>query len=87
MTHEDVIDESGNSLEVSDFSSTKIDYAVVKAGDLNPTQHTKSFENRMIVDGIVYGLVNVRTDGNRILCAVLNEKKSKWEYQSFESRF
>jgi len=87
LTHEDVIDESGNSLEVSDFSNTKIDYAVVKAGDLNPTQHTKSFENRMIVDGIVYGLVNVRTDGNRILCAVLNEKKSKWEYQSFESRF
>ena len=39
------------------------------------------------VDGVVYGLVNVRTDGRRILCATLNEKKSKWDYETFESRF
>lgn len=40
-----------------------------------------------VVDGIVYGLVNVRTDGNKILCATLNEGKSKWEVKRFTSRF
>ena len=40
-----------------------------------------------IIDGLVYGLVNVRTDGNKILCATLNEGKSKWEIKKFNSRF
>ena len=87
ITHENIVDEQGQVLEVSDLSKTKIDYKVVKAGDLNPTKRSKTLANRLIVDGIVYGLVNVRTNGDRILCAVLNEKKNKWEYQSFESRF
>jgi hypothetical protein len=42
---------------------------------------------RKIVDGIIYSLVNVRTDGNRVLCATLNEKESKWDWEVFESRF
>lgn len=39
------------------------------------------------VQGVVYGLVNVRTDGETILCATLNEQKKKWEIETFESRF
>jgi hypothetical protein len=43
--------------------------------------------SRLVVDGVVYGLVNVRTNGKEIVCAVLNEKKSKWGIGIFESRF
>ncbi len=87
LTHKNILDNAGQALEITDLSQTKIDYKVVKAGDLNPTKRSRTLANRLIVDGIVYGLVNVRPDGNKILCAVLNEKKNKWEYQTFYSRF
>ena len=41
----------------------------------------------MFVSGIVYGLVNVRTDGEKILCATLSETKREWEIETFNSRF
>lgn len=87
ITHHDHVDDAGDSLEVSNLKNTKVDYSVTKAGDLNPSKRSGILANRQIVDGIVYGLVNVRTDGDKILCAVLNEKKNKWEYQTFDSRF
>ncbi len=37
--------------------------------------------------GPVYGLVNVRTDGERILCATLDERDQTWRIQTFKSRF
>ncbi len=37
--------------------------------------------------GLVYGLINVRTDGKKILCAARNEKDYKWECESFNARF
>ncbi|MCP3981407.1 MAG: hypothetical protein GY716_19075 [bacterium] len=40
-----------------------------------------------VVGGLIYGLVNVRTDGEKILCASLDEKDSDWRIESFESRF
>lgn len=47
---------------------------------------TKATINK-VIDGIVYGLVNVRTDGNKIICATLNEGKYEWEIKRFNSRF
>jgi hypothetical protein len=34
-----------------------------------------------------YGLVNVRTDGETILCATLDETEKKWVTHSFPARF
>lgn len=48
---------------------------------------TRALNRSHVVTGVVYGLVNVRTDGNRILCATLNELEREWEVESFESRF
>lgn len=63
-------------------------YEVVFSGDLNAQKKQRTFRNgARLVDNITYGLVNVRTDGEKILCATLNEKKSKWEIESFTSRF
>jgi beta-lactamase superfamily II metal-dependent hydrolase len=43
--------------------------------------------NSLVVTGIIYGLVNVRTDGNKILCATLSESKNSWDTESFMTRF
>jgi hypothetical protein len=32
-------------------------------------------------------LVNVRTDGHRILCATRNEEDHTWDIETFDSRF
>ncbi len=41
----------------------------------------------MVVGGLVYGLVNVRTDGDKILCATMNEHDGSWRIKTFRSRF
>lgn len=47
----------------------------------------KSFDSTQIAGGIIYGLVNVRTDGKKILCATRDEKTKSWEIKTFQSRF
>jgi beta-lactamase superfamily II metal-dependent hydrolase len=68
---------------------TEIDvtYKETNAGDLNPATKTKTFWDKKIVGGIIYGLVNVRTNGNKILCATLSEKDDTWDIKEFQSRF
>ena len=61
--------------------------AVTKAGDLNPTVVTKTLDGTYLVAGLIYGLVNVRTDGEKILCATLNEKDNTWQVKTLQSRF
>lgn len=57
------------------------------AGDLQPRAGTKSLNGLYVVAGVIYGLVNVRTDGNKILCATLNEKSNTFDVKTFYSRF
>ena len=40
-----------------------------------------------VVGGLIYGLVNVRTDGDKILCATLDEGEDNWRIKTFHSRF
>ena len=79
------IKETGDVLD----ENTQIDvtYKETNAGDLRPSTKTKSFWDKKIVGGIIYGLVNVRTDGNKILCATLSEKNNDWDIKIFNSRF
>jgi hypothetical protein len=64
-----------------------VDAAVTKAGDLRPTRVRRSLDETFIVAGLIYGLVNVRTDGETILCATLNEKSNTWQVRKVRSRF
>jgi len=57
------------------------------SGALNPTRKTKALAGSRLVSGVVYGLVNVRTDGQKILCATLNESDRTWDVRTFASRF
>lgn len=50
-------------------------------------RETVQLGHAMVVGGLIYGLVNVRTDGHKILCATLDEQDSDWRVKSFYSRF
>lgn len=39
----------------------------------------------LVVDKLVYGLVNIRTDGQRLLFAVRNESDSTWQIETLEA--
>jgi len=39
--------------------------------------------DRSIATNIIFGLINVRTDGETILCSALNEKEKKWNIKTF----
>ena len=62
-------------------------YKKTKAGALHPEKKDRRLPGSYIVAGIVYGLVNVRTDGHQIMCATMNEAKKQWNIHTFRSRF
>ena len=73
--------------EVDDLSDIEITYENTNAGDINPTTKTKKLNRLSLIDGIIYGLVNIRTDGNKILFAIRKEKGTGWETSKIYSRF
>lgn len=72
------VDAGGAEDETLELGTLRATARVTKAGDLNPTTVTRDMRGGYVVTGLVYGLINVRTDGKRILCAALNEKSSTW---------
>jgi hypothetical protein len=69
------------------LGTVTIEAEVTKVGDLNPTTVTRRLDRAHIVAGLVYGLVNVRTNGEKILCATLNEKDHTWQVRKLAARF
>jgi hypothetical protein len=72
------LDAAGSETGTLDLAALRATARVTMAGDLNPTTETRPLRGGHIVTGLVYGLINVRTDGKRILCAALNEKSRTW---------
>lgn len=72
---------------INSSTNMLVTYKETNAGDLNPATKTRTFWDKKIVGGIIYGLVNVRTDGETILCATMSEKSNKWDIKKFKSRF
>lgn len=68
-------------------ATADVHFAEVGAGDLRAKRGRRRLAGSYVVAGMIYGLVNVRTNGERILCATLNEKKRTWDCQGFRSRF
>ena len=64
-----------------------VEYLATKAGALKPTRGKRSLKGCYVVGGIVYGLVNVRTDGTTILCATRNEADLSWKIKTLPARF
>lgn len=85
----DTLTLDGKLLDATALTTAKarVGYKEVNAGDLKPASGSRSLAGSYVVTGIVYGLVNVRTDGRRVLCAAMNEKNHTWDWAVFESRF
>jgi hypothetical protein len=47
----------------------------------------KQCDGAVIVGDLIYGLVNVRTDGEKILCATMDEQGGNWRVKTLRSRF
>lgn len=76
-----------NDVPIDNIDNLKLTYERNDAGDLNPETKTKKLSDLTLIDGIVYGLVNIRTDGKKILFAVRKEKGDGWELSTLYSRF
>lgn len=74
-------------IEGADFDRTEITFTEVKSGDRNPKTKFSRLDQTLVVAGLIYGLVNVRTDGETILCATLDEKDHDWRIHKIRSRF
>ena len=57
------------------------------AGALKPSPGDRALSGCYVVAGVIYGLVNVRTDGEEILCATMSEADNEWNYKTFKTRF
>jgi beta-lactamase superfamily II metal-dependent hydrolase len=66
---------------------SRIHYAETSPGAIRAKRGERGFPGSRVVTGIVYGLVNVRTDGETLMCATRNEGDATWEVRSFRSRF
>jgi beta-lactamase superfamily II metal-dependent hydrolase len=64
-----------------------VHYGETRPGALRPERGFREFPGSYVVSGMVYGLVNVRTDGETILCATRNEADARWSLRTFTSRF
>ena len=87
---EELSPHTGNVTETfhaNELENLRTRYEVILSGDRNPRKRTSNLEERKIADKTTYGLINVRTDGETIMCAALNEKNSTWNVESFKSRF
>jgi beta-lactamase superfamily II metal-dependent hydrolase len=66
---------------------SRVHYEETRAGAVRPEKGSRAFPGSYLVSGVVYGLVNVRTDGETILCATRNEGERGWNARMFPARF
>lgn len=77
----------GKTYGPAELAQIELEASVTKPGDLRPSSLTRSLGSTLVVTGLIYGLVNIRSDGHTILCATLNEKDHTWQVRKFASRF
>ena len=77
----------GSVLDDEALRRVTVNYRVHKPGALRPAKGSRRLGGGFVVAGLVYGLVNVRTDGRTVLCATLNEAKGNWTIKTFKARF
>ena len=76
------VDYRGNALMDIQLTST-----VTPPGALRPSTVNRRAAGARIMNRLVYGLVNIRTDGKRIVAATMNEGDGSFTAKSFNARF
>lgn len=69
------------------LSGVTFDYETVEPGGLRPSKGQCRARGSRLMTKLLYGLVNIRTDGRRILAATMNEGDRSFSAKVFESRF
>jgi len=69
------------------FEASEVHFRETKPGALNPETKQKRLGQTSVVAGQIYGLVNVRTDGRRIMSATMNEGDGSWQIKNILARF
>jgi len=70
------------------YSRIKVEFNLsVPQGPLHAKNTSKRAWNARLMEKNHYGLVNVRTDGDLIMCATLDETEHKWVVHTFSARF
>ncbi|MEP6355980.1 MAG: hypothetical protein ABJ081_04800 [Hyphomicrobiales bacterium] len=75
------------NLTGDNLTASRVYYKEQKPGALRPEKKSRSMGYTYVVAGQVYGLVNVRTDGDKILCATMNEGNGTWQIKVTNGRF
>lgn len=79
--------DSGDTLDGNALGKTRLHFEETKAGDIASRKGHRRAAGTYLVSGLVYGLVNIRTDGEHIQAATLNEADATWSVKNFKSRF
>ncbi|WP_077961250.1 ComEC/Rec2 family competence protein [Ensifer adhaerens] len=74
-------------IDAARLQQVTVHFTETKPGALNPERKQKPMSRVPVVAGLIYGLVNIRTDGETILCATMNEGDGSWAVKKFRSRF
>ena len=74
-------------LDGAALEAAQVEYLERLPGALRPRKGQRTLKGACVVAGLIYGLVNVRTDGETILTATMNEGKADWTVKKFTSRF
>ncbi|QJP13586.1 MBL fold metallo-hydrolase [Starkeya sp. ORNL1] len=74
-------------IEANELQRVTIEFTETKPGALRPAKKQRVLSRTKLVAGLIYGLVNVRTDGDTILTATMNEGDGSWAVKTFRSRF
>jgi len=69
------------------LQGVQLEYETVEPGGLRPKKGKRSARGSRLMTKLLYGLVNVRTDGRKILAATMNEGDGSFSAKPFESRF
>jgi beta-lactamase superfamily II metal-dependent hydrolase len=77
----------GRSYPTADLGQLRMDYTYTGPGALRPSRFNRAMDRSRAMHRLLYGLVNVRTDGRKILCATMDEGDGAFSVKTFESRF
>jgi beta-lactamase superfamily II metal-dependent hydrolase len=79
---------AGGALHLkADFPKIEVAYKYTPPGALHASSGKKKLSASRVMHKLLYGLVNVRTDGEKILAATMNEGDESFTVKHFKSRF
>ena len=86
-SHADFTVPAGGLTIDSNDGKAEIHYQWTKSGPQSSFSGKRDLVGSRTQHQLIYGLVNVRTDGEKILFAVRDEKHGGWEIEKIDARF